>query len=120
VASTGADFAVSTAAEVKVGATGARLGAGRGGVANPGIGAVRKVGAAAGGVARRCGTRDPPNAWPGPAAGARGAGLAVSPPSAWVLDASVLGADATGGISPVPRGKGPAMKVVWGGRPHCA
>jgi len=104
----------STGAAGATGATrGPGWGAGRGCGAD-GIGAVSRFGEAFACGARRCGTSEPPNmlldaADGRGAAGAagRGAGFGAS---------AALGV--TGGVRPVPRGRGPAMKVVWGGRPH--
>jgi hypothetical protein len=63
--------------------------------------------------ARRCGTSEPPNMLLEPCDGV----------GRWAAGAVGRGADfavsGAGGISPAPRGRGPAMKVVWGGRPHC-
>ena len=98
-----------------VASTGAAGATGRGGVGAVGIGAVSRVGPAAGGGARRCGTREPPKT---PLEPCEGAGRGAVAAGAAGRGAG-FGACGMGGVSPVPRGKGPAMKVVWGGRPHC-
>ena len=96
---------------VAAGATG-RTGCGVGAL---GIGAVSRVGPALGGVGRRCGTSEPPKT---PLEGcdglARGAVAAVGAAGR----GAGFGACGADGIRPAPRGRGPAMKVVWGGRPH--